>query len=553
MYRLDIFKMKTSDIKFVFILLVLDLFFLAGYGQGKDIRLFNDSISKILGISTNTIRSDFGPMVVGDSLYFTSYTDKILGESDKKLRANAFYDLYRSTIDHNGNTMSKRSPIMEFYTKYHDGPVAWCKKTGELFVTQSDNVVASTNAKPYERQIIRLRIEIAKQIKGKWVSIVDFPFNNPDYSVGHPAITESGDTLVFSSDIPGGYGETDLYCTIRKDGKWGMPFNLGANINTSGKEEFSFITDKNLGGTHLIFSSTGRFGFGGLDLYYSKFPNNNDRIEHFNAPFNSAYDDFAMVIPTDAEFGYLTSNRPGMGSDDIYKFTFRRFPMVPRAKKISPFRELYVFSKRSNRPIMGSRVIYCNKQTYVTDNNGKIGSLQNIEMDCDVLATKFGYPATTKTLVFKEMKNDEIPRDTIWLDPMIGKKITLLNIYYDLDKWDILPEAAHELDQLVSFMVENPGLSVDLASHTDSRATAQYNLKLSQQRAQSAVDYIISQGIDASRLTGTGYGESQLLNKCADGVNCLPEEHRQNRRTEIFIQDYGRANDVKQTKGDYSK
>jgi outer membrane protein OmpA-like peptidoglycan-associated protein len=544
--------MKTQIIKHSFLQVMLFFIFMSGNCQEKEIRLFNDAQLKIAEIKTNTIRSDFGPAIVGDSLYFTTYSDKVLGVSDSRLRANAFYDLYRSDIDLQGNTLTPRLPIMEFYTKYHDGPVTWCKKTGELFVTESDNTVAARAARPFEHQVIRLRIIIAKQIKGKWETILNFPYNNPAYSVGHPAITESGDTLVFSSDIPGGYGETDLYCTIRKDGKWGMPFNLGAHINTSGKEEFSFITDKNLGGTHLIFSSTGRFGSGGLDLYYTKFPNNNDPIEHFNAPLNSEMDDFAMVIPTDAEFGYLTSNRPGTGSDDIYKFNFKRFPKPRIVPKRSPIRELYVFNKRSLLPIMGSKVVYCDKQTYVTDKGGKIGSLQNIEMDCDVLATKFGYPATTKSLIAKEIINGEIPRDTVWLNPIMGKKITLLNIYYDLDKWDILPEAAQELDQLVSFMNENPDFTVELGSHTDSRATEQYNLKLSQRRAESAVNYIVSQGIAAARISGTGYGESQLLNRCADGVNCAPEEHRQNRRTEIYIPDFGKAKDVKQTKGDYS-
>ena len=427
--------MKTPCIKYLLLPAFSLLIFESGICQKKEMRLFNDSVTKIAEIKTNTIRSDFGPAIVGDSLYFTTYSDKVLGESDTRLRANASYDLYRSDIDLRGNTLTPRVPIMEFYTKYHDGPVAWCKKTGELFVTQSDNVVAATAAKPFERQVIRLRIIIAKQLDGKWESIVNFPYNNPAYSVGHPAITESGDTLVFSSDIPGGYGETDLYCTIRKNGKWGMPFNLGANINTSGKEEFSFITDKNLGGTHLIFSSTGRFGFGGMDLYYTKFPNNNnDPIEHFNAPLNSEMDDFAMVIPTDAEFGYLTSNRPGTGNDDIYKFNFKRFPKPRIIPKKSPFRELYVFNRHSLLPIMGSKVIYCDKQSYITYKGGKIGSLQNIEMDCDVLATKFGYPATKKSLIAKAINNGEIPRDTVWLNPIVGKKITLLNIYYDLDK-----------------------------------------------------------------------------------------------------------------------
>jgi outer membrane protein OmpA-like peptidoglycan-associated protein len=538
--------------KYFLILMIVNMVSLVGTAQENDYRLFDGPIVKISEVKTNTDRSDFGPAVVRDTLYFTSYSDKILGVPDNRLRKNAFYDLYRAKIDKDGNTISKREPIPEFLTKYHDGPVSFCEKTGELFVTQSDNVAAAEATKRATKDTIKLRIVIAKQVRGKWTSIVDFPYNDPAYSVGHPAISITGDTLVFSSDKKGGFGETDLYYTIRRDGKWATPINMGAEYNTTGKEEFSFLTHNENGGTFLLFASTGRFGLGGLDLYYTRFVMSNPKIEHFDPPLNTKSDDFAMVIPPNAEFGFMTSNRNGEGNDDIYKFNFKRYLIPPFVGLNSPVKELYVFNRRTLNPISSALVQSCDKQVYLSDQIGLVDMLTKTNYDCKVTATKTGYGEVSKVLVSKVLKKGEIHRDTIWMEPVIGKKIILKNIYYDYDKWDILPDAAKELDQLVSFMNENPESKVLLGSHTDSRGDDLYNLKLSQNRAESAVNYVISHGISADRITGTGFGETQLLNRCRNGVECTPPEHRQNRRTEIFIPQYGKAQDVPQTEGEYA-
>ena len=538
--------------KYFLLLMMISRISLVGYAQEKSDTIFQGVPEKIFEIKTNTIRSDFGPAVVGDTLYFTTYSDKILGEPDLKLRKSAFYDLYKAAIDKNGNTISKREPLFEFLTKYHDGPVSYCEKTGELFVTQSDNVAAAKPTEKSVRDTIKLRIVIAKRVNGKWTNITNFPYNNPAYNVGHPAISITGDTLVFSSDIKGGFGETDLYYSIRKNGKWGLPENMGANINTSGKEEFSFLTHNSTGGCFLIFASTGRFGLGGLDLYYTRFPVNNSKIVHFDPPINTANDDFGMVIPPDREFGYLTSNRPGTGNDDIYKFTFKKPVIKPFNGILSPVKELYVFNRRTMRPISSGLVRSCDKQIYLSDQRGEVDMLTNSNENCEVFASKTGYRDVSKVLVAKILKIGEVNRDTIWMEPALGKNITLNNIYYDFDRSDILPEAAKELDILVSFMNENPDLKVILSSHTDSRGNDNYNLKLSQRRAESAVNYIVAHGIQAGRITGIGYGETRLVNKCANGVDCTPQEHRQNRRTEIFIPEFGKALDIMQTEGQYS-
>ena len=539
--------MKSLSVKHSFILIVLMALSSTLFSQRKDSTIFDNSTLKISEISSNSIHSDFGPAIVRDTLFFTTFNDKLLRMSDDILKKKEFYDLYKAALDKQGDIIGKREPVEEFITRFNDGPVSWCQKTGELFITQN-YIDQSVKPKPFQNEVNRLRIIVAKWINGKWKTVYSFPYNNLKYSVGHPAVTESGDTLVFSSDKPGGYGETDLYYSIRKNDKWDTPVNLGPKINTDQKEEFAFITDKSFGGFYLIFSSKRKGGNGGFDLYYTRFPSDYSEIGHFESPVNTISDDFAMTIPSGADYGYLTSNRPGTGDDDIYKFTFKRNSAPPKPK----FREVYVFDKSSLHPIPGAEVILCDKKSYKTDEAGKIESLSCLETDCEANASAFGYPGKSKILVACNKNSQELTRDTIWMNIIVNEKIALRNIYYDFDKWNILPDAAQELDRLVSLMKENPAMKVELGSHTDDRGTEPYNLKLSQLRAQSAVDYIVSKGIDKSRIKGTGYGKTQLIHKGVDGKKCTPTQNRENRRTEIFIPGFLRAEQVKQEKGDYS-
>ncbi len=537
---------------YCFILLILTILSNKGYSQDKDSRIFNDSALKISPIKINSIHSDFGPFVIQDTIYFTTFNDKLVGKSDWILRNKEFYDLYMAPIDKEGNITGKREPVEEFITKYNDGPVSFCQKTGELFVTQNYND-QSQKTKPFHPGINKLRIIIAKRINGKWKYVSEFPYNNPAYSVGHPSVTESGDTLVFSSDRPGGFGETDLYYSVRANGKWGIPVNFGPKINTSGKEEFAFLTDQHFNGQYLIFSSKGRFGNGGFDLYYTRFPSDYNEVGHFDGPINTKYDDFAMTIPPDAEFGFLTSNRPGTGDDDIYKFTFKRISKPQPKPVMQPkCRSLYVLDQTSRHPIPGVKIVSCDSLYYITDTNGKVPCIPCLTGQCEVKASSFGYPDKTKVLMECKMNNQGIVSDTIWMDILVNQKIALKNIYYDFDKWDILPESATELDRLVLLMKENPGMKVELGSHTDDRGTESYNLKLSQRRANSVVNYIVAKGINQSRIKGTGYGKSQLIHKGLGGLKCTPEQNRENRRTEIFIPGFIRGEAVRQDIGDYS-
>lgn len=515
---------------------------MSGFSEPKKKGVFDPESVKLVSLALNTNQSDFGPALIGDSLFFTSFRDELLSKTDKNLQKKEFYSLFSTKIDKEGNIAGKRHVIKDFTTKYHDGPVSYCPATGELFITQSNYLEPGAEFKPFRLNYFNLRIVIAIQERGAWKVVESFPFNNAKYSVGHPAISNSGDTLVFSSNKPGGYGETDLYMSVRKKGLWGEPVNLGSRINTSGKDEFPFLSKDG----HLIFASSGRQGIGGLDIYYTKLNDPKSEIVHFDSPINSPYDDFSMVLLPDAEYGYLTSNRPGgVGGDDIYKINFSKYK--------DNFLKLMVMDTKSRKPIRDADVSFEDKIDFKTGNEGELSRKIENEMSYSLSVKAFGYSDKTKTITAGIMKNGAVVYDTIWMDIIVKKNIALKNIYYDYDKWDILPASIEELDKLTAFMIENPEVKVELGSHTDSRGTEIYNQNLSERRAQSAVDYIISKGIDKDRIIAKGYGESMPVNKCVDNIICTPQEFRMNRRTEFYIPEFGKSESVDQRGiGDYS-
>ena len=549
MFNLNIQKMENNatrkSITSHFILLNLIVLPFVAFPQNKDSHTFIDSLFQLSEITTNSTGSDFGPAIVQDSLYFTTYNGSHTERRIHKPGDIEFYKMYKSVIDSQGNTNGERMPLTPFITQFNEGPVSWCEKTGELFITVN-YPDQSLKSKKFQHEVNHLKIVIAKRMNGKWKQFTEFPFNNPDYSVGHPAVTQSGDTLVFSSEKPGGFGETDLYYSVRKNGNWDHPVNLGANINTAGKEEFASFTDQSYNGKFLVFSSAGRFGMGGLDLYYTRFPSDYKDIVHFESPVNSSSDDFAMTIPKDAEYGYLTSNRTGTGDDDIYKFMFK--------KKENPQKciTIYAIDQTSKHPISDVMIVGCDNKFYTTDKVGRVVCFPFNGKQCEVTASTFGYQEKSKILRQNYTNGTEIACDTIWMDIAVNKKIALKNIYFDFNKWDILPESAMELNRLVALMQGNPGMNVVLSSHTDDRGTEVYNLKLSQLRAEASVNYVVSKGINHSRITGMGYGKSQLIHKSASGNKLTPEQNRENRRTEIFIPGFIRGESVKQRQGDYS-
>ncbi|MFV0268646.1 MAG: OmpA family protein [Draconibacterium sp.] len=474
--------------------------------------------------SLNTSQSDFGPAFVQNELWYSAFTneeiEKLNSGADKKI----YYNLYSSATDAKGNvTGVKEVELAEISEGYHAGPVSYCAATGELFVTLSNFENPDVRNKVYQKADIRLKIIVVKKQDGIWQKVGELPFNNPTYSVGHPSVTSTGDTLYFASDIPDkGFGGTDIYRTVRNNGTWGEMINLGDKINTSGDDMFPFIHRDRL----LIFASNGRGSGDDLDLYSAGLMGDKIMEPSAISQLNSDGDDFAFVIHPEEEVGYYTSNKSGgEGSDDIYKV------LITKLGKYEL--ELVVMNKKTGQAVRDAKITFGGVLKAIA------GLLFKQELEKDktyTVATNIdGFMNDSKT-ISTVGKPFGVIRDTLRVEKVeVGQKFVMENIYYNFDKWDILPESEVELNKLVKVMKDNPGWKVELGSHTDSRGSDAYNEVLSQKRSDSAVAYIVSQGISVDRIIAKGYGESQLVNKCDDGVPCSAEEHRQNRRTEFKI------------------
>ena len=475
-------------------------------------------------VNLNTTQSDFGPSFVEDELWFSAFTDDEIQRLAKGDNKDIFYNLYNVKTDVEGNVTGTKNVQFETISAgYHAGPVSYCEKTQELFVTLSnfDNPEISNNV--YQKAEIRLKIIITKKINGIWTVTEEFPYNNPLYSVGHPAISVTGDTLFYASNKPdSGYGESDIYMSVRKNGKWGEPINMGEKVNSAFDEMFPFFFDGS-----VLFYSTNKAKNKKDDfnlMYICKADDSFGDSKSLDE-FNTKKDDFGLIIHSKGKVGYFVSRRNGgMGDDDIYKVTFKGEHNL----------ELVVMDKKTLQNIQKPKVKFSDNLTGNVKGNLLIRLLPE---NSTLLVTSEieGYQNTSINITTVD-KPYGIIRDTIWVEKVeVGQKFVLENIFYDYDKWDILPESEVELNKLITVLNDNPSWKVELGSHTDARGSDSYNEILSQKRSDSAVDYIIKNGISKDRIIAKGYGESQLINHSKNGVECPDEVHRQNRRTEFKI------------------
>lgn len=553
-----------------------------------------------------------------DETYHTSNDSRTLGY-------HGHYFKGESDQFHSGDPVPFSNKIN---TKFHEGPATFGPE-GKMIIFTRNNYNHGKAGKDDEK-VNRLKLYISKKNdKGDWGKVTEFPYNDDNYSVGHPALSADGKTLYFASDMPGGHGGSDLYKSTYDNGKWSKPVNLGDKINTEGNELFPFVDKLDV----LYFASNGHPGLGGLDLFKYE----HDSLTHLNYPISSKKDDFGIMVWDNGRKGYLSSNRHFGGfDDDLYMFTANKViflegkvydkftkAIIPNAdvvlkdtlgkvltsvkadslgfyemeidfdkfyevtgaypkyfdstetfntEKVKTQiikKDLYLWpefsvrldgivsDRETNKPLQGVHVKLIDPKTKevlfetTTPEDGtfedKMKALRlNDTLVFDLHLSKEKYLA--KTVSYSDVIKDSI----VWLDHKmdlhmdqikIGEdiaKIFKLNpIYYDLGKWDIRPDAAVELNKIVAIMEENPGIVIELGSHTDCRSSKAYNQQLSEKRANSAVEYIISKGIDENRIYGKGYGESKLINKCAcEGsrkVPCTEEEHALNRRTEFLI------------------
>lgn len=484
----------------------------------------------------NSELSDFGGTLQDGKLYFATARNnegRTYGWNEEP-----FLDIYVASQNDDGSFQTPMA-VKELNTKYHEGVVSFSPDGKTLYFSRE-----SFHDKIFERDSLSrnkfsvLNLYRSTNELGVWSKGEALSLNSENYSVKNPAVSPDGKTLFFSSDMAGGMGQFDIYSApINEDGSVGEATNLGQKVNTEGQEMFPFVSADNT----LYFSSDGHLGLGGMDVFFAKLVDGKvGPVRNIGIPVNGNADDFAFSINEKTGEGFVSSNREGgMGSDDVYAI-----------KVLQPICDVLVTVTVKDRE---TGLVLAGATVNVTDSEGNvIGSKMtsdkgevNYIIECDtelyLTASMKDYESgstsiagTTEEEVFSEILLE--PIDEI----ILANKVILNPIYFDFDKSNITAQAAFELDKLVALMNKYQSIIIRAESHTDSRGSAKYNQGLSERRALTTAQYVISKGIDASRITGVGMGETMPVNDC--GSRCNEEQHQMNRRSEFIILD-GNPND----------
>lgn len=490
--------------------------------QGKRFNVQNEDF--------NSEQSDFGGTLNDGKLYITSGRNsnrKTYGWNDQP-----FLDIYTMTKNTDGTYQEAELANDKINTRYHEGLVSFTSDGSTMYFSRE-----SYFEKDYEKDSIskvrysQLYLFKATKLGSDWDTVESLSINNENYSVKNPSVSPDGKTLYFASNMPGGYGQFDIYkASINSDGTLGEPENLGQKVNTEGQEMFPYISSNNT----LYFSSNGHLGMGGMDVFYTReIDGKMAPIRNVGIPVNSNADDFAFSIDEVTGEGFVSSNRDGgKGSDDVYS-----------VKKLQPLCDVLVIATvlddETREPISGASVSLFDAEgnkivSKTTNEEGIAEFIVECEKESELEVVMDGFDS--KKVAVKGSSEEE-NKVQISLNPIekliLADTIDLAPIFFEFDKSNITAPAAFELDKLVQIMQKYPELVIKATSHTDSRGPESYNERLSDRRAKTTVQYVISKGIDASRISGEGKGESEPKIDCSAG--CTKEQHAENRRSEFLI------------------
>lgn len=468
----------------------------------------------------NSGMSDFGVFEKDNKIYFVSARAQGIPEKEKIYSWNGepFLDVY--VMD---KTSGEVTPIQgDINTKLHDGPVVISPDGTTMYFTRN-NYLGNKEGKKGKDKTNNLKLYSATKTGNEWTNVTELPFNSNDYSVGHPSLSPDGNTLYFTSDMPGGTGGTDIYKVSIENNSFGEPENLGEPVNTEFDETFPFMdTD----GT-LYFSSNGHAGLGLFDVF--RFTNSGE-VENLGEPVNSSMDDFSYYQIADSKEGYISTNREG-GSDNIMVFN-KLNPLILKGK---------VTDAVNAKPVENATVRLMDENDkqiafLKTDADGNFETEVARDMVFPIEAKEIEYETFTGEVNTQNSDDKEEIEYNIALEPV--KDVEYLaeidNIYFDFDKSNIRPDAAKELDKLVDLMQnEYPELVIAIGSHADRRGTDAYNQKLSERRAKATYDYLVAQGVDGSRIKDyKGYGETEPAIECE---RCTEKQYQLNRRSMFHV------------------
>ena len=497
----------------------------------------------------NTKGMEYSPMIAGkkdDVLYFS--TDREGGVAKKKIygqTGNSYSDMWfikakKGSKRNMAKTWEKPEIALgTINTKYNDGSCVFDRKYSTIYYTQCNGADGkSTSCKLFQ----------AKLSGTEWAEEQMLGFCVDDtFDYGHPALSEDGKTMYFSSNREGGEGGYDIWCVTynQRAKSWGVPFNLGPTINTEKDEMFPYV---NVHNGSLYFSSNGHLGMGGLDVFFVEGSGTEWTVpENLRAPLNSGGDDFGMTFDNiNPDHGFFTSNRNGgKGNFDIWEFSVSPLVIEIEGYVYECLPEPDDKNHNLSKPLKNSVITITNdkdssKIIVKTNDKGYYGKIRlkektNYEINCDNRELYY-FDAMPVQRTTKGIKISTTLKQDFCLKSQII--IMTVPIYYDLDRAEIRKDAAAILDEkILPLLLKYPKLRMELGSHTDCRSSYDYNIDLSQRRADSAVAYLVRKGVDARRLLAKGYGESQLVNDCkcegAVKVNCSETQHQENRRTTI--------------------
>ncbi len=473
-------------------------------------------------LEINSDKSDFGAVLYDNELYFTSARNA--SRKDYGWNKEPFLDLYKADYNTDG-TLTNARTITELNSKYHDGPIT-ISSDGNTAYYASDSFRESSFEKDKKNKLklSRNNLFVVTKENGKWAKSISLPFNSKEYSTSNPSLSRDGKTLYFSSDMPGSIGGVDIWkVVVNTDGSFGTPLNLGTKVNTEGNESFPFIADDN---STLFFASSGKPGLGGLDVFQIDLSKGNEAM-NLGKPVNTEKDDFAFTFNKAKNLGFLSSNRSG--NDDIFGAT-----------PVCGLDVLTVVTNAKTGAILANAkvsILDDKKNVIATESSNEKGEV-SYRVECEkaysVQASKDGYESNTFAVAKSKGGQTKVDAALQPIDVIVTETEIILNpIYFEYNKSNITQEGAFELDKLVQVMKNNDKLVILAKSHTDNRGSDVYNLNLSDRRAKATVQYVISKGIAASRISGKGFGETEPKVDCKE--TCTEEQFAQNRRSEFLI------------------